>query len=195
MKNLLLSCLLLSAAALSAGGARAAAVVGSGDLRPETLNAYVFDAIRAGDTDLLRDLLARGVDVEARDERGSTPLVLAAYYGKRDVLDALLEAGADPNAADGRGNTPLMGALFKGETAAAERLLAEPRTDVNARNGAGQTAAMFAALFGRESLIDGLAERGADFRATDARGANAESLVRQQGNAALAERIAALAGP
>ncbi|MCI4568507.1 ankyrin repeat domain-containing protein [Lysobacter sp. CFH 32150] len=165
------------------------------DLRPQTLNAYVFDAVRADDAPLLRDLIAKGVDVESRDERGSTPLILAAYYGRLGIVDVLLEAGADPNAADARGNTALMGALFKGETAVAERLLRETRTDVNVRNTMRQTAAMFAALFGRESLIDRLAERGADFSATDASGVNAQTLAQQQGNAALAERIAILAKP
>ncbi|QWF19876.1 ankyrin repeat domain-containing protein [Lysobacter capsici] len=159
----------------------------------QDLSRYLFDAARAGDVGVLESLLARGVQVDARDERGSTALILAAYYGKSDAVQALLAAGASPNLGDSaRGNTALMGALFKGEIESARRLLADPRTDVNARNAAGQTAAMFAALFGRADLIEALAARQADFALTDASGATAETLARTQGNAALADRLAVL---
>jgi ankyrin repeat protein len=41
-----------------------------------------------------------------------------------------------------------MGVAFKGETGIAQRLIAAD-CDVNARNDAGQTALMMAAMFGR----------------------------------------------
>jgi ankyrin repeat protein len=157
------------------------------------LSRYLFDAARSGDTGVIKSLLARGVAVDARDERGSTALILAAYYGHAEAVRALLAAGAAPDLGDSaRGNTALMGALFKGETECARVLLADPRSNVNARNAAGQTAAMFAALFGRAELIEALASRDADFALTDASGATAESLARGQGNAALADRLAGL---
>jgi|GEM_PF-66680 len=162
-------------------------------LAAQDLSRYLFDAARAGDVEVLRSLLARGAQVDARDERGSTALILAAYHGKTDAVETLLDAGASPNLGDSaRGNTALMGALFKGETESARRLLADPRTDVNARNAAGQTAAMFAALFGRAELVEALAARQADFALADAGGATAETLARTQGNAVLADRLAVL---
>lgn len=168
---------------------------GSSAARGQDLSRYLFDAARAGDIEVLASLVARGVEVDARDERGSTALILAAYHGQADAVQALLAAGASPNLGDSaRGNTPLMGALFKGESESARRLLADPRTDVNARNAAGQTAAMFAALFGRADLIEALAARVADFALADGNGATAETLARMQGNAELADRLAALAG-
>lgn len=170
-----------------------ATAIDSSTLASQDLSRYLFDATRAGDVEVIKPLLARGVQVDARDERGSTALILAAYYGKTDAVRTLLEAGASPNLGDSaRGNTALMGALFKGEIESARRLLADPRTDVNARNAAGQTAAMFAALFGRADLVEALAARQADFALTDASGATAEALARTQGNAALADRLAVL---
>ncbi len=172
---------------------RAATAVDSSTLASQDLSRYLFDAARAGDVEVIKSLLARGVHIDARDERGSTALILAAYYGKTDAVRTLLEAGASPNLGDSaRGNTALMGALFNGEIESAQRLLADPRTDVNARNAAGQTAAMFAALFGRADLVEALAARQADFALTDASGATAEALARTQGNAALADRLAVL---
>ena len=150
----------------------------------------LFDSARAGDLQALRDVLAEGTDTSVRDDRGNTPLILAAYYGNGSAVEALLLAGADPNAGDSaRGNTALMGAVFKGDGDVARRLIAEPRTDVNAKNKAGQTAAMFAALFGRTEILDALVARGADLEAADANGYTAEKLALQQGNDELADRI------
>jgi ankyrin repeat protein len=178
----------VSPAAPTAAPVSATTAVQGGDL-----NRYLFDAARSGDTDVLKSLLARGVPVDARDERGSTALILAAYYGHADAVRALLAAGAAPDLGDSaRGNTALMGALFKGEIECARLLLADPRSDVDARNAAGQTAAMFAALFGRAELVEALAARDADFAVTDASGATAETLARGQGNAALADRLLVL---
>ncbi|HSX60865.1 MAG TPA: ankyrin repeat domain-containing protein [Tahibacter sp.] len=154
---------------------------------------YLFDASRAGRTELVLDLVKAGTPIDATDASGYTALILAAYNGKRDTVDALLRAGADPNVGDRRGNTALMGAIFKGEEAIVLRLLDDARTQVDARNRAGQTAAMFAALFGKQSVIDRLAARGADLGAADAAGQTPQKLAQQQGNAALAQHIAELA--
>ena len=59
-------------------------------------------------SDLLRMLLSLGLDLEARDDGGQTPLFYAAQYGCCENLRLLLEAGADVNARDHRGTTPLM---------------------------------------------------------------------------------------
>ena len=59
-------------------------------------------------SDLLRMLLPLGLDLEARDDGGQTPLFYAAQYGCCENLRLLLEAGADAHARDHRGTTPLM---------------------------------------------------------------------------------------
>ena len=61
----------------------------------------------------VRLLIARGAQVDARDEGGATPLHLAAQFGNEGVARALIAAGADINAhdnglgLDGPGLTPL----------------------------------------------------------------------------------------
>src|SRR4051812_39143023 len=72
-------------------------------------------AAREGNADTVKALLSSpGADVNATDERGSTPLIEAARYGHDDVARALLAAGADTKARDRDGKTALMLAVQGG---------------------------------------------------------------------------------
>jgi ankyrin repeat protein len=141
------------------------------------LRSYFFDAARAGRQDKLGAFIDAHYDLDSRDEKGYTALILAAYHGQRGAVEQLLAAGADPCARDKRGNTALMGAIFRGELSIARILLAAG-CDPDARNDAGQTPAMYAALFGRLELLDELAGRGADLQARDAAGNRVDTLLR-----------------
>jgi ankyrin repeat protein len=74
-----------------------------------TQTEALFRATREGNTELVKSLLATpGPDVNARDERGSTPLLEAARYGHDDISRILIAAGADVKAKDKDGKTALM---------------------------------------------------------------------------------------
>ena len=67
-----------------------------------------WDAITQDDLDLVKRLLANGIDVHmVNGERGQTPLHVAASGGRNAIVTALLEAGANVNTQDTRGRTPL----------------------------------------------------------------------------------------
>jgi ankyrin repeat protein len=66
---------------------------------------------RANVSEKVKMLLARSPDVNAKDEYGKTALLKAADLGNVDAVDALLKSGADPNAKDVNGTTPLLQAL------------------------------------------------------------------------------------
>ena len=55
----------------------------------------------------LDEVLAKGVDLNVKDNRGRTPLHHAAFYGYAENVQTLLDAGADPNARDNESKTPL----------------------------------------------------------------------------------------
>jgi ankyrin repeat protein len=74
-----------------------------------------------------------------------------------------------------------MGVAFKGESGIAQRLI-DARCDVNARNDAGQTALMMAAMFGRTDVVKMLLVNGANPELQDRVGNTAASLAQQQAN-------------
>lgn len=156
---------------------------------PERRQELLFEAAKLGRTDLIPLLVENGADVDAYEARGFTPLILAAYNGQAEAVEALIKAGADPCKPDlNQGNTAQMGVAFKGDDRIAARLLKE-KCNVDARNKAGQTALMMAALFGRTGQVDMLLAAGADPGVTDLSGRSAASVAQQQGNEALASRL------
>lgn len=62
-------------------------------------------AVAQGNVDLVRMYLDRGGDVEARDQRGRSPLMLAASSGNLPLCRLLLERGASVRAEDDSGAT------------------------------------------------------------------------------------------
>jgi ankyrin repeat protein len=150
----------------------------------QALKDYFFDAARRGDVAMLKEFVAARYDLEMRDAKGYTALILATYHGHEDASRLLIESGANPCATDARGNTALMGAIFKGELTIS-RMLMKAGCDPNQRNNAGQTPAMYAALFGRIEVLKALAARGADLRASDAAGNSAQSLLSEGTNSTL----------
>jgi hypothetical protein len=69
--------------------------------------AALQSAAASGDTVQTTALLDHGAALDARDDHGRTPLMLAVMQGRLDVVRLLLNRGADPTIADGTGRTPL----------------------------------------------------------------------------------------
>uniref|UniRef100_A0A0G4I1H1 C-type lectin domain-containing protein n=1 Tax=Chromera velia CCMP2878 TaxID=1169474 RepID=A0A0G4I1H1_9ALVE len=140
---------LLVAAGVGRSGARVVKALaragGLVTLRDQDGNSPLHLAARAGSVQSLKELLRAGANLEARNDKGETPLFSVASSLSRsdfrlewESMDALLEAGADINARDVRGDTPFMHALFVGSTAVAKYLL-DYGADPGARNKNGQT--------------------------------------------------------
>jgi hypothetical protein len=75
-----------------------------------------FRCFREGRIDLLEGVIKAGMDPNAGDPRGFTPLTLADYNGQAETVDFAIGKDADPRVTDPNGNTALMDAAFKGET-------------------------------------------------------------------------------
>jgi len=72
----------------------------------------LFRATREGNTDMVRSLTSSpGVDVNATDETGSTPLLEAARSGHEDICRILIASGANLKSKDKDGKTALQLAI------------------------------------------------------------------------------------
>ncbi len=147
----------------------------------DEITQALFAASRQGNVPVLMEIFGVRENLDVQDEKGFTPLIIAAYNNRPEAVAALLEAGADPNATDNGGNTALMGAAFKGYTEVANVLISKG-ADLDAQHGNGGTALMFAAMFGRNEVVDLLLGSGADRDIRDVRGMTAFDLAMQQRN-------------
>ena len=91
----------------------------------EELNALI-DAAKNGDIEAVKQHLAAGADVNAKDVDGTTPLHNAAVYGHNEVAELLIANGAEVNAiiVSGRnqGKTPVDLAIWRKKTETADLL-------------------------------------------------------------------------
>jgi len=92
-----------------------------------------------GRVDLVKDILAAGVDKNFRSSSGATALHMAMLQRNPALIKLLLDYGFDPNAKDTKdGYTPLHMAVGS-NNAEAVKLLLQYRADKNIKNLAGQT--------------------------------------------------------
>lgn len=114
------------------------------------------------DLRLLRELIARGVDVNA-PHRGMTPLLAAtrdSWHGRPEAVMTLLANGADSRAVDSDGNTPLHHAARSSDPGVAA-LLRDAAAEVDALNQEGWSPLAVACQVGNWRLARFLLERGA----------------------------------
>jgi len=100
----------------------------------------IWAAAGTGNIEAVKQHLAKGVDINARDKEGSMPpLSWAALSDQTKMAGFLIQRGADINIKHQDGGTALHNAAFLGRYKTAE-LLIQKGADVNARMNNGATA-------------------------------------------------------
>jgi serine/threonine-protein phosphatase 6 regulatory ankyrin repeat subunit B len=117
-------------------------------------------AIERGNLGFLQQLLEKGIEPDARDESGRTPLSWAAGNGQETFIKLLLEKGASPVSNNDSGRGPLWWAAKNGQVTVVELLLTKG-ADIEVRDYAGRTALMEAAANGQPSVVELLLRNGA----------------------------------
>ena len=151
-------------------------------------------AAHRGYKEIVELLLAKGVDVNAKDKEGKTPLDAAIYGKNPQTADLLrkhggksgaefsiqaaiavgnieavkqhLAAGSDVNAKNSDDWTPLQIAADKGHKEIAE-LLIDKGADVNAKGDFSWTPLHYTAYEGKKEITELLIAKGADLNAKD----------------------------
>jgi len=100
----------------------------------------IWAAVGSGDIEVVKQQLAKGVDVDAQDGmRGITPLSWATLLGQAQMAELLIQRGANVNSKNRDGATPLHVAAFLGQDEVA-KLLVQKGANTNVRSNAGMTA-------------------------------------------------------
>lgn len=158
---------------------------GFGVMPPEHVEK-MFTALYANDLETVRQQLDRGVDPNAKNDTGQTPLhvtqdpVIAnllilhgadvnatdddgmtpVFNKEIDLIKMLNDAGADLNQRSHKGNTLLIWYSYSGYIEGIQYLLSLG-ADVNAKNMDGQTAYDIAERFGHLKLLEYLKSKDA----------------------------------
>jgi ankyrin repeat protein len=126
-------------------------------------------AIETGNQEAITVFMSCGVDMESRDERDWTPLMISSFNGNEKLAIFLIRCGAKVQAQDQNGYTPLHWSAFNGYEKVVELLL-EKSAQVNARSQFGWTALMQAATRGHIKVVKKLLKSGAWVNETTADG-------------------------
>lgn len=142
-----------------------------------------------GRTKLVKLLLSKGVNINARVDMGMTPLYLAINNGQTDVVKFLLSKGADLNIPGGRSErTPLQRAAGKGRKEIVLILL-KHGADVNSRSKIGWTPLHSASEAGNKDVIEILLKHGADVNIKTQSGNTAIQLAETAGRKEIVELL------
>jgi len=116
----------------------------------------IHDAAESGNIEAVKQAIADGADVNAKDKHAVTPLHRAAFYGHKEIAELLISKGADVKAKNYGGYTPLHYASTK---EIAELLIAKG-ADVNAKTKRGDTPLDWAIKYKRTETADLLRKHG-----------------------------------
>jgi len=126
----------------------------------EELNKKLCMAAATGDIDGVKGALNEGANVNAKNDVGMTPLILASLSNK-EIVELLIEKGANVNAKGNEGFTALMMAVINGNSEIVE-LLVGKGADVSVRNDRdGRTALEIAEEKDKTEIVEILRKAGA----------------------------------
>lgn len=154
-----------------------------------------FAAAAKGDVTAIRKLASKkNAKVDARDGKGRTPLIVAAFAGQRDAMRALVAAGANPNALDDDRYDMVTIAAVADDLPTLETALALGNKATNITSRYDGTALIAAAHLGHAEVVRKLVIAGAPLDHVNNLGWTAviESIVLGDGGPRHTETLVAL---
>ncbi|MEW6348698.1 MAG: ankyrin repeat domain-containing protein [Thermodesulfobacteriota bacterium] len=147
----------------------------------------LMQAAMAGKLEQVRELVARGIDINFVNRSGVSALMVACQWNQTQVVRFLLENGADVELRErGSGHDALMYSCFSGNPDLVELVLRHGAT-IDATDAMGRSALMIAASVGKAETVKVLLRTGANADLRDHSGATALDWARESGHRALAD--------
>lgn len=131
--------------------------------------AGFLKAIGAKDLKAIGLFLHCDINIDTCDERGWSPLFLAAFNGNMELAKIFIELGANVNLKDIAGFTPVHWAAFNGHADVIKYLVTH-NADINARSLRDCTPLMMAAMNGHLAACSALLASGAESDAVSGQG-------------------------
>jgi len=154
----------------------------------QTLEERLFAAAAKGDSVAIKNALAQGAAVDARNSERATPLIAAAAYGHVEAVRTLLDSKADANLQEYAGRTALMFAALRGYDRVVKLLLEIPANlDIGDRNG--NTALIVASQGGHAATVELLLSKGAAVNVKEHKGLTPLLVAASQGHSAIVELL------
>ncbi|GGE83663.1 ankyrin repeat protein [Priestia taiwanensis] len=121
----------------------------------KTSNDMLLQATERGETETVKSLIDKGVNVDVQDTNGQTPLMVATYKNDIETATLLIAAGANVNIQDDLKNTPFLYAGAEGYLEILKMTIAAG-ADTTITNRYGGTALIPAAEHGYVDVIQEL---------------------------------------
>jgi len=148
----------------------------------------IFEAARTGNVKQLKKLVKLDKDtINAVNERGFSPLMIACYRGQVEAAKFLVSKGADVDSRSPEGSA-LQAACYTNNEPLTE-FLVKKGANVNVAGPDGNNTLMYAVLNQNEKLVRLLLKSGADLSAKNNDGQTAYSLAMTQENKAIQELV------
>lgn len=163
----------------------------------ERLDGQLIEAAWQNDVAVARRLIARGADVNAKDDSVQSAYLIATSEGYLDLLELTLRNGADVDSKDSFNGTGLIRAAERGHWDVVGRLI-RAGIPLDHVNDLGWTALLEAVILGdggprHQEVVRALAAAGADVNLADKQGVTPLAHARAKGQTAVA-RILTEAG-
>jgi hypothetical protein len=141
-----------------------------------------------GHNAVVKLLLRKGAEIEAKDRYHRTPLLFATDQGHKDIIELLIDKGADIEAEDDSRQRPLLLATRRGHKAIV-KLLIDKGAEIEAGDNYDQTPLLFATTSQLRDIVELLIDKGADIEVKDKYSRTPLSLVAAGGHKAIVELL------